>query len=319
MTKKIKEIDITEEQLNSSITHILNWYHQEKSKTDAKNFLIEYCEKYANEYVSIVRNMGETSIVPTYGWIARFVLRGFEFDDYHEKIQNYLESIKPSKTESVAVRQYSTRKEFDIEPILNDLDLMLDNFLIKKTPFNVNNEIKKRKIPKKCVSDINDWSESIIEDINREESDYGLTTQDKKRLIKMLTVDMNAVKITRKRKIDYEKVLSKFKYLKSYNGIESVSPVRIFESSFCVVFNTKYNILSLYKSKSKEGLYIKGSSIYNYDESFGRKRVRDISKHINILLNDNMESIIKDYDSLKTIKLKYSGQMNEHSIILRIL
>lgn len=318
-----KEIELINDQIH--LPTILNWYHRERTKTDAKKFLIEYAEKYNQKFLKLVKEKNDTSIVPTYGWLSRIYIRGYQENYIKSRIDEYLRSLEFfNDIEQPTLRHYSKRTEFDINGFLEHMDNVVDTFFLHKKEFDINKEIKRNSVPKKYFSEISEWANGILDDVfydlESEERGYQITDSQFKKLKNCLTIDENTIKErkTRKRKINPEKILSKFKYLKNYGRYESVSPLTLIGSKFAVTYNTKYKIVSLFKSSSIDGLEIKGSSIYNFSGEFGRKRLRKPDEFLEKVNNGDKEQIINEYDNLKTMKLKSSGQMNDQSIILKV-
>lgn len=336
---KIKEPDIIDLKDKSQLAHIFSWYSNEKSKDDAKEYLIEFSEKYCPEYLSKIKKTNSSNIVVTYGWLARLIERGC---DSFEKntIEEYLKSLKEDKVQEDKIQKKIVKNEYDIDEFLGYMEEKIDDYILNKKPFNINDEIKRQSVPQKYLKDIREWINKKITDFQNEyevmnvdvvgsipyelkERVYSDNFSSKhiQRILAFLSlqeIKKERKKVVRHKKIDLNKQVSKVKYLQAYEDLQSINPVHIIGAKIAVTFNTKYKTLSIYKSNVASGLFVKGSSIYNFDESLGKKIIKKPEKDLRKFLMLNKEDMFGAYESLNTKPSKLNGQLNENTIILRV-
>lgn len=130
-------------------------------------------------------------------------------------------------------------------------------------------------------------------------------------------------KITRKRKpTPPDKLVKNVKYLQSYNlsetnTIQSINPVQIPGCKILIVYNTKYNQLTVYHSKK---MSIKGTTLKDFDveKSWSKKLRNNLSVIDRIkLCNQNLIDSIKD--EISTSLIVPNGRINENCVLLRVL
>ena len=124
-------------------------------------------------------------------------------------------------------------------------------------------------------------------------------------------------KIKRKRKINLDSVVKNVKYLQSHGKIESVSPKEILDSKIAICFNVKQN--KIYYYEASDSLWIKGTSIINYDEnlSFAKNygRCRTSIDDINTSMVEFGKRVISQ---IKAKSQSVSGRLNSDTIILKV-
>lgn len=330
---KVKEPEINAITCKSDLIHILNWYHSEKSKDDAKQYIIDYCYKNQPNLVSKAEKINVSNVVPTYGWIARLLIRGLIDAKGELNLVKYIQSIdlNVSDEPKLTVKKY-TKPEFDTEDFIGFLEEKVDRFMLLKEAFDINDEIKAHLVPLKALSQVKEWAERRIKEfddyefISEDEGGkqvveytYNLTPKQLQKLIQNLTiVQVKKAKKVIKKKVDANKQVSKLKYLTEFGDYKSINPVHIVGAKLCVTYNTKNNVISILKNNVAGGLFVKGTSIYNFDEKLGKKKLRNPVMNLKNFTTCPKDDLIKLYDSIKSKASKLSGQMTEHTIILRV-
>lgn len=315
-----------------SLIKALNWYHINQDKKDAVQYLKEYCNK-RNILLENIKHIEESSIIVTYGWLARILINNnIQNLLYDENILNYIKNIKKGETPKVVTRIYN-KEEFDIENFIGCLEECFDDFISNSIEFDIEKECIKKFVPKKYRNNIKNWAklkynEFLFDDTDDEKTEAysNISTRNRNKLLsifsKFLENDIkNNKKITRKRKIDPNKRVKnvKFKIEDNELNLKSILPVHIIGSKFVILYNTKTAFLSIFKANSVNGLDIKGTTIYNYNESIGRKRLRKPKEVLNKIINlSKKEEIIDVFDKLTTTSYSNNGKINEHTIILRV-
>lgn len=99
----------------------------------------------------------------------------------------------------------------------------------------------------------------------------------------------------------------------------SVDPAQIIGSKGVLVYNTKTRKIGIYYAKDDEGLQIRGTTIYSYDEEKStHKTLRNPEKQIEGFRDKTMkrcEIILRDY--IKAVAKTMNGRLNESTIIMK--
>ena len=125
--------------------------------------------------------------------------------------------------------------------------------------------------------------------------------------------------VRKKRKTDPKKVVAKVQYEKQSKefGIKSVDPINILDSTKVVVYNTKYNTLSVYYACAGQTLSIKGTTIQNFDEDKSEsrtiKRPKDVIKTIK-----NQTTLDKVWNSQHSMIKSPNGRLNANTVIMKV-
>lgn len=112
------------------------------------------------------------------------------------------------------------------------------------------------------------------------------------------------------------------KYKPSDNelGIISAKPASIVGAQIAIVFNTKYNVLTLYRAATADGLSVKGTTILGYDEvtseskRAGRSAAMAIIKQIP---NASKSQAIKLFQSIKGSAVTLRGRTSEEVLLIK--
>jgi hypothetical protein len=130
-------------------------------------------------------------------------------------------------------------------------------------------------------------------------------------------------KITRKRKpTPPDKLVKNIKYLDSYNVsesniIQSINPVQIPGCKVLIVYNTKYNQISVYYSNK---MSIKGTTLKDFDvQKSWSKKIRNNLSVIDRLKICNQSLIEFIKDEITTNNIIPTGRINESCVLLRVL
>lgn len=116
--------------------------------------------------------------------------------------------------------------------------------------------------------------------------------------------------------------IRKLKYLKKFDelGLESVSPVDIVGAQQLWVYNTKYRKLGVYKSDTRQGLSVKGTTIQGYvpEESI-QKTLRKPKAVIESVIEGGKITLRRVLESVKGKEYPMNGRINEFVLLLRIV
>lgn len=118
------------------------------------------------------------------------------------------------------------------------------------------------------------------------------------------------------------KAVAGLKYKQSDDsvGVVSSNPAGIIGAQEVVLFNTKYNLLTILRAKGSAGLSIKGTSIINYDESLSKtKRAGRSAATIKAMASQSKTQLKKSYDSIKGTEQEAKNRTSEEVVIVRII
>ena len=157
---------------------------------------------------------------------------------------------------------------------------------------------------------------------------YSHITKRKKRDFVLFLEEIAACKVekgktTRKpRKVKAkspEKLVQRLKYLKEFKDLNltSIDPTEIIGATSLWVYNTKYRILTNYKSDT--GLSVKGSTLLNISDDSVGKKVRKPEMVVPTILSLGKVPLKKVLDDLTTSQIQPNGRINKDTIILRAI
>jgi len=230
-----------------------------------------------------------------------------------------------------------TKAELVYDSLMCECESAIDNF--DTTKFSLYRRLIVLKPAKKHASQIAERYKALQEELRElvedktpdllEAYDYLKIPQRKKFLAFVTTLIEDATsyaaskKKTRvKRKISFEKVVSKLKYKQSDLDfkLNSIDPIVIPQSEILLVFNTKYRDLFIYQAKDGEKLSVKGTTLQNFDEekSF-KKKIRKPEQTLNNLQQTTKLRAIKAFDEIKTKSGTATGRINSDCILLRAI
>ena len=161
MVTKVKEPDLIDPNDKSQLAHIFSWYSNEKSKDDAKEYLIDFAEKHYPQYTSNIKRISSSNVVVTYGWIARLIDRGYE-SFAKETVEIYLKSLREEKEVEEKPQRKIVKQEYNIDEFLGLMEEKIDEFMLTKKSFNINDELKRQSVPQKLFKDVKEWADKKI-------------------------------------------------------------------------------------------------------------------------------------------------------------
>lgn len=329
----------------SDLARAFNWYNQEKEKKDAKHYLRSYVSK---DKAKLIDRVPDNKIISTFGWMARMKVNGCVFDSTDTiKLDTYVNkllSLKPEKeeVEKPVVERPSIRDylEDKIKEHLGELEGVLDSIIYEGKEFDMYKDLQSRSIPKQYCPAITEWVKrkagefiSVYETKDGEtKAAYahlgkrGLST-----LIKTFSTWLEDIerysqfkKANRKPRVRKAKPagvqVSKLNYLKEDQELKlkSIPPTEIIGASQVWLYNVKYKKLSVYRSDSKDGIQVKGSTLQNYDPGqCEHKSIRKPQDVIKKVLEGGKIVLRKLLSEIKSKDLPVNGRVNGDCIILR--
>jgi len=118
------------------------------------------------------------------------------------------------------------------------------------------------------------------------------------------------------------KAVSGLKYKPSDDdtGVISQNPSGIIGAQVAVLYNTKYNLLTVLYAKGAAGLSIKGTSIINYNEDESKtKRAGRAAATVKAMASQPKTTLKKSFDSVKGTPVEAKNRTSEEVIIVRII
>ena len=322
----------------SALCRAYSWYSCMHSRSDSKEWLVEYTAKHFPKKVNIVKTVEEKSLEVSMGWISRMLLKGVTLPaDLKNRVESYINSLVAVKamTKS-AVKREATDK---IGLYLPDFESAVD--LLDKE-FDTYSYLTSNSVPQSYAKRIAEYYTPLLselqlaydkEDLQVVEAYKHLRRGDlliTRRYIESILNDCNRylgnVKKERAPKKKKAKSASQrlkhFKYMASHDQLKLTShtPEAIFGASQLYVLNTTNNIMSVFIAKAG-GLDVNRTAITNYDEDkSGAKRAgRKLKQSIDLVLNGNKKQRETVLDSLESAFVPFSDRINTNVVMLKVV
>lgn len=134
-------------------------------------------------------------------------------------------------------------------------------------------------------------------------------------------IEKKASRVRKKKPIDRNKLVSKFKYLKEDTelGVKSVTLVDCLGATDVWVYNAKTRKLGVYKGTYSNCLGIKGNSWVGHGEGASvQKTLRKPKEQLAEFMKLGKNQLRKWFDGVKSVEHKLNGRGNEYTLVLRI-
>ena len=229
------------------------------------------------------------------------------------------------------------KSQMTYDQLMCECENAIDDFA--KSKFSLYRRLIVLKPAKKYAAKIAEYYSRLQEELRElvedktpdllEAYDYLKVPQRKKFLAFVTTLieDANSYaasqkKVRVKRKVSFERIVSKLKYKQSDGDfkLNSIDPIVIPQSEVLFVFNTKYRDLFIYQAKEGEKFSVKGTTLQNFDEdkSF-KKKVRKPEDALSSVLKVTKLRSIRAFDEIKTKSGVATGRINGDCILLRAI
>jgi hypothetical protein len=123
-----------------------------------------------------------------------------------------------------------------------------------------------------------------------------------------------------------DKIISKLKYMKSFDQLKlvSVDPTKILDATELWVYNTKTRKLGKYvvddPYNTGQKLSVKGTSISNFSETKSiQKTLRKPEEQLKEFKESGKVALRKFMDNIKAVDIKLNGRLNDQTILLKVL
>jgi hypothetical protein len=321
----------------------LNWYNTMCTNDEAREYLLTFLtDSKMREEAKLLSRVPDNALNTTICWIARLMTRGAILSDntlvfFNDRLTSMFDRIRNKKVEEKPEVNIQER----IRNIKNEIIGQIEELIDKNEPFSLYEWLKANNIPATYCSFIiekySPWLGELIEAHEGKDKDlkeaYGYMTKKelKERILffnKLITdaesysdVKKKTRAPRKKKAIPADKMIKNLKYQKEDNTfkIASIAPEKIIGAEELWTFNTKYKTLTVLRSKTREGLQVKGTSITNYDEetSVTKRTGHKGSDYVSKVMSGGKVVLRKIMDELKnTASLAY--RINENTILLRV-
>lgn len=316
---------------SAEYTRMLNWYNYMSSVEEARGWLIEYLETLdRSSDVEALNKLPLHECSPVAGHVARIILRGYvpptdslAFIDRHvatavAKIDqpsandnvepSYLDGVdKESRLLMLLEQRIGKAARFDVaawfvENKVNSVQAKMIAEYWRPVALKLAAEYKKSK-SKDLLARL-----AVYSDILKACDGFEV-----KKTVKA------ARKPRAKRPVSIEKKLKLVKWQQNSAefGISSVDPSKIIGASEVVLFNTKWNVITILRGK----LDINRTTIVGYDESRSEsKRIgRGAKQKLADLARANTKRIEKILGDIDTAPVDIKDRFNENVIIVKVI
>lgn len=323
---KFDHIDLTE----SDIGKAYNWYNYMLSQEESKEYVVEWLT--ANRPKLVKRFNQIQYPILNWGWTCRLLNQGYNLpDSYVNRMVDAL-SVEITPIERPMEGRVYPRKNVigDLEKIVDENDpsfKMYDYILGQEISRPVALDIKAYYLPL-----LEEWKLIVDgKDPQLKEGYSQMTLTEKRQRLaffdRMISdIDrfcdnkLKTRKPRKKKSIDKSKLVTGFQYLKhdSESNFVSIDPMRIFESDMVILYNKKYGTVTrLFASEGKK-FEIKGTTIYNVDET--KSETKRLGRKKDLLTSLNSEGkryINNQWKMLKATNAPLQKRGNADTILLR--
>lgn len=129
-------------------------------------------------------------------------------------------------------------------------------------------------------------------------------------------------KLRKKRPVDKNKLVSKFKFLPKFDEfkLQSLQPVNALGVNEVWMYNTRTRKLGCYKAEFTGSLMIKGSSFIGFNTNTSvQKTLRKPEKQLAEFQSLAKNQINKWFNNIRSTEHRLNGRSNEHSLLMRII
>jgi hypothetical protein len=325
-----------------------NWYNYNHDNEDAKKFVVEFL-KSKKVSKTVLKKIDQLPSIKlrSIGWQCRILTRGgvlADSKDMLERLHKLIETVKlPDEKEEklVPVISIQERIQNKATELIADLEDEVDTFILTGTnDFDIKAWFAKNEVKAQVAKRIKEYYEPIYAEIydNRKATDseikeaYSHWKKSElksymnflKEIVSIAESISSAVKTSprkaRKKKVKPAAVLvSKMKFKKKNEKIESAPPADIIGSSQIWVFNDKSKVLTVFNALG-EGMSVKGSTITGFDDKTSvSKTLRKPDVVIPQIGNAGKVVLRNLMATIKTKEKPAKGRINTDTLIVRII
>ena len=331
------------------------WYNHFYDKKDAREFIAQYLEVAGKQQVAkTLRRVNERHVKPTYGWLARCIVRGSVVDnDTLTKLQDEVNRLiiltqPEDTTDGPVVSNRPNVQEIMRERTLNlggELEGLWDDYLkkgagkdgIKAIDVLSQSNILPQHVPllisawQAKLDEYNDVASGKDEQLNEAYERFGkIQLRNIISTIETVIADLNAYvgmkkagkKPRAKKPVPVEKVVKRLKYLKTFKleklELTSISPTKLHGCSEAWVYDTKKRKLHHYVADEYgKSIGVKGNTVIGFCTKESQiKTLRKPEEQIKVIMGSK-PAARKFFDGIKAVSTTPNGRFNNNMIILR--
>jgi len=331
------------------------WYNHFYDNKDAKEFLAQYLDVAGKQQVAkTLRRVNDRHVKPTYGWLARCIVRGSVVDnDTLSKLQSEIDRLvsltqPEDTTDGPVVSNRPNVQEIMRERTLNlggELEGMWDDYLkkgagkdgIKAIDVLSQSNILPQHVPilidawQTKLDEYNEVMSGKDEQLNEAYERFGkIQLRNIVSTIETVIADLNAYigmkkagkKPRAKKPVPVEKVVRRLKYLKTFKleklELTSISPTKLHGCSEAWVYDTKKRKLHHYVADEyTKSIGVKGNTVLGFCTKESQiKTLRKPEEQIKVIMGSK-PAARKFFDSIKAVSVAPNGRFNANMIILR--
>ena len=315
------------------------WYHNMKDANDARKYLLEYF-KNDSKYTKIINKIPDKFIPLTSAWICRLASNS-KTTISKEKYEKVINSILLANTEEEEEKPKVVERpniQDRIKERLNDIIGDVEELLDKNEAFSMYEWLQKNEIPASHAAKIAEFYKPLCHEyhsaLTKDKEGYNhYSTNELKfrlNLVYKIVEDCErfagnvkkARKPRKKKEVTADKLLRNFKYQKESNEFKltSINPSNVLGAQELWVFNTRYNVLTVFRARGPSGLTIKRTTVEGYDEktTIGKRVGRKTDALLKEVLNGGKVALRKVMDNINSANVVVNGRINENTILLRV-
>lgn len=345
-----KEVIVSPE--TYQLSKIFNWYNENNKESNAEKWLFNYAkEKFPEDVEHIITSNFRLPIC----WLARqakiSVLTKSLQKRLDDTIKNNIQKVKESLTveskSTKTVRSIQDKIASKISYFKSVIDDAIEDFIQAKykSDFDLSKVLSVNNVSHSHIPALLSHVQNLKSDCDAALSgdqdcvEAYLEVHGKKNLNKIMTFADTLIEVlnkyrgeakqiakkTRKprtvKKNPHKSVL-KLRYKKSDDDykLRSIEPVKVVGAEQLWIFNTKTRRLGVYRCSNVHGLFVKGSTIKNFDEKISiEKTIRKPEKILESTLTAGKVALRKLLEDVKAVEKKLSGRVNSDCILVRAI
>lgn len=320
-----------------------NWYNTMAEKDEIRQYLKDYFvgDKATHK---VIDSIPDNRLPLTSAWLCRIATNNKEElqvndwvrvnNDINDAVGYSEEAVKQDKP-AVERPNIQDRIKERVNDIIGDVEVLLD----KEEKFNIYEWLQINEIPAAHANKIADFYQPLMDEylrvIQGDTEGYERYTQkqmlEKQQMLSQLLSDcrrfsgnVKKARAPRKKKTpSAEKLLKLFQYQKESNEhkLQSIDPATIIGAQELWTFNTKYNMLTVFRARGPAGLTVKRTAIDGYDvdgsttKRIGRKTEETIKK----VLTGGKIVLKRLMDDIKSEPAKLSERINTNIVLLKVI
>lgn len=333
---------------NAELCRAFNWYNVMSEESDVREYLSDFYKLMKDEAtLKKLKRVPYIRLPYTSAWVFRLHMRGAELDvdmvkRAHERVKECLEHAEAEKKEEVEVKAEKPSIQDRIKDRVSDIIGSVEEMIDKGEAIEMYEWLQKNQIPAAHAKKIADYYQPVLDEVVEviEGSDpdlkEGYRRYTKSELNKLLTKysklvedaqrysgNVKKARAPRKKKApSTEKLLKHFKYQLESNEhkLKSIVPTTIIGAQELWTFNTKYNVLTVFRARGPAGLTIKRTSIDGYDDtsSVSKRIGRKTEHYLKQVLSGGKIVLRRLMDDINSDPAKFADRINENTVLLRV-